>query len=70
MNSCGVQRVVLGIFSGVIADCLIFELLLLLGFGAALLAGALMTLTAFAGTDLAFDFTATDFTDLLVTDLV
>jgi hypothetical protein len=62
MNSCGVQRVVLGIFRGLMADKAVFEVPLLLGF--------LTALPVFAGADVDLLVTAFDFRGLVAADLV
>ena len=61
MNSCGVQRVVLGIFRGLMADKAVFEVPLLLGF--------LTALPVFAGADVDLLVTTFDFSGLVAVDL-
>ena len=69
MNSCGVQRVVLGIFRGLMADKVVFEALLLLGFLTAFWADVLTALPAFAGADAVWLVTAFDLSGLGAADL-
>jgi hypothetical protein len=67
MKSCAVQRVVLGIFRGLMTDFADLDLPLLMGLGGETLAGFLMarvTLAIFADTDLFFDFSDVDAADL------
>lgn len=70
MNSCGVQRVVLGIFRGLMVDKAVFEAPLWLGFFTAL---GVDVLTAWPGleiADVALIVTAFDFRGLGAAELV
>jgi len=69
MNSCGVQRVVLGIFRGLMADKVVFDAPLLLGFLTAFWTDVLTALPAFAGADAVLLVTAFDFSGLGAADL-
>ena len=69
MNSCGVQRVVLGIFRGLMADKAVFEVPLLLGFLTAFWADGLTALPVFAGADVDLLVTTFDFSGLVAADL-
>jgi ammonia channel protein AmtB len=69
MNSCGDQRVVLGIFRGLMADKVVFEVPLLMGFVTAFLVDVFTALLAFAGADWTFVVTAFDFKGLGAADL-
>ena len=70
MNSCGVQRVVLGIFRGLMAESVVFDVPLLLGFLTAFWADGLTALPVFAGADVDLLVTAFDFRGLVAADLV
>ena len=70
MNSCGVQRVVLGIFWGLMAESVVFDVPLLLGFLTAFWADGLTALPVFAGADVDLLVTAFDFRGLDAADLV
>lgn len=70
MNSCGVQRVVLGIFRGLMADKAVFEAPLLLGFFTTFGADVLTALPALAGSGGALLVTVFDFRGLGAADLV
>jgi hypothetical protein len=57
MNSCGVQRVVLGTFKGLMTAFVVLDLPPWMAFVAELLAGVWRALAIFAGGNLVFDFT-------------
>ena len=70
MNSCGVQRVVLGIFRGLMVESVVFDVPLLLGFLTAFGADGLTALPAFSGVGGALLVAVFDFRGLVAADLV